>query len=293
MYDLLSNLYQHECYFIVCGDINVNIANNNCETKQVFNLFKEFNLKSHIDEPTRITDRSRTTIHVIFSNLTACEITVNDTYLSDHTYQMYKFKSPFDTNNAGNITIFKRDMSESNLITLKNLLTNEDWQEMVNGTNFTEKFNSFYKSFMFHFNYTITYKKIKPRLKGKKWFSNELKQLHHLLCELHKLSKDSPYNIIIQNRYVRLKRLYSAKVVMDKANHNNECVNNAQNIMKESWKIINEAKNYPKENITRITVEEQTFTNTKDICNGFNNFFLNLQCPKPDFNKLILPANNI
>ena len=169
---------------------------------------------------------------VIFSNLTACEITDNDTYLSDHTYQMCKFKSPFDTNNAGNITIFKRDMSENNLIILKNLLNNEDWQEMITGTNFTEKFNSFYTSFMFHFNYAITYKKIKPRLKGKKCFSNELKQLHHLLCELHKLSKDYPYNIIIQNRYVRLKRLYSEKVVMDKANHNNGRGYNAQNIMK-------------------------------------------------------------
>lgn len=293
MHHLLGDLYQNDYYFIVCGDINVNIANNSCETKHIFNLFNEFNLKSHIDEPTRITGRSTTAIDVIFSDLTACEITVKDTYLSDHTYQMCKFKSPFDINNANNITIFKRDVSESNLITLKNLLNNEDWLEMINGTNFTEKFNSFYTTFMFHFNYAITYKKIKTRLKGKKWFSNELKQLHHLLCELHKLSKDYPYNIIIQNRYVRLKQLYSERVVVDKANHNNGRVNNAQNIMKESWKIINEARNYPKQNITRITVKEQTFNNTKDICNGFNNFFLNFQCPKPDFNKLILPPNII
>ena len=94
MYELMYYIYKTNSYYIVCGDMNINFLAHSSESKDVINLFNEFDMHNHISEPTRITNTSATSIDVIFSNLSVKSSLVKETYFSDHSFQICKFDLP-------------------------------------------------------------------------------------------------------------------------------------------------------------------------------------------------------
>lgn len=291
MYNLLNDLYNNEHYYVICGDINVNMVHKTNDSLNILNLFNEFNMKCLISEPTRITINSQTCIDVVFSNIEPNFTLVKDTFISDHTYQICNFNLPTQINSSIGKTMFIRDLSDSNLSVFQNLLRNEKWLEMYNAQDFNEKFISFHSTLMFHYNNACCYRKIRRRYRSKQWFTDELKQLHQILCELHKLSKASE-NATIKNRYLQLKTIYKEKVLQAKKEYNNKRITDAKNIMKESWKIINESRSDPGNLLpSELVISDTKVTDKNEICDHLNAFFMDFQCPTPNYEKLQLKPN--
>lgn len=285
MYELMYYIYKGNSYYIVCGDMNINFLAQTSESKDIINLFSEFDMHNHISEPTRITATSATSIDVIFSNITVKSSLVKETHFSDHCFQICEFNLPLLKKCESEI-IFKRDFSSSNLVTFRNIITHESWSEMYRSIGLDNMFNSFYSTIMFHFNNAFPYKKIQTNRNKKPWFNHHLKSLHQTLCDMSKLCKNTN-NAVIKDKYNKLKIIYREQVKQAKANFNNNRISNTSNIMKESWKIINEMNgNTKKYDSFHININGEEIVDKTRLANYFNNFFLDIQSSKPDTDNL-------
>lgn len=290
LYGFMLEVYKNDCFYVVCGDINVNMLESNNDTKVVVNLFAEFNLSNIINEPTRISKTSETLIDVIFTNMETLKVEVTDTFLSDHTFQFASFRLLNDNINTGNNIQFRRDFSQGNIDAFARLIAYENWNEMYAGNGLDEKFDAFYSALLYNYQMAFTFKKVSSKPK-KKWFDEDLKKLQRMLCEFSTLNK-SYENDVIRQRFNQLKEIYKFFRTNAQKVFNEGRIINAANPSKECWKIIKDVKNNRKPVPSEFIAENGTvITDTQDICNSFNNFFLKFTCKQPDMNKISTHAN--
>lgn len=271
--EMMLSIFRANCYYVICGDINVNILCDSKQKNDLLNTMTEFDLKTHINVPTRITCNSSTCIDNIFSNLNLKSAKVNDIYLSDHTYQVCEFDL-FVPDSSKNKYIDIRDFSNENINAFYSFLNNELWTNLYDDGNFNEKFDYFYDTFLYYYNCAFPLYKKRIVGKTKSWFTDELKHMHKHLCDMNNLSKRLK-NPEYTKRYKEFRMIY--KQAIKKARHtaNDERIQNASNIVKESWKIINYSK-IKNNSINEIVENGRTYTDATDICEIFNNFFINL-----------------
>ena len=119
---------------------------------------------------------------------------------------------------------------------------------------------------------TISYKnKIKP------WISKEIlsyiKKRHHYFLLFRK-------NIMSKKSYSDYRNFVTNKIRSAKKKYYEDKFNSVKNIIKETWKIINDVlkpKNNSRRNIlNKIIVNNNTYENSNDISNLFNDFFINI-----------------
>lgn len=289
LYDIISGLYKPNAKIILAGDININLLQDNTNSRQITNIFNEFGMKNIISEPTRTTEASSTLIDVIFTNCLYNDILIQETYLSDHSFQVVKLSVKSGSNNDKGSFTFKRDLSNSNINTFKTCMKNETWSDARTASDFHSSFKLFYNSFLFHFNSSFPLKKIRSRNEQPKWINNNLKNMHTILCDLSKLSKTTK-NEIIKTRYTKFKTIYKTLVVRTKKTYNDKRILNSKNIVKESWKVVNEMKVGKLKTIPNEMVHnENIITGLKNICNHFNLYFTNMEYPTPDSENPKLP----
>lgn len=74
---------------ILCGDFNIDLLTDNSLEKRFCNILEDFNFVPTINTYTRIANNSRTCIDnfLVFKNTEFTEVIVNQSCLSDHTYQ--------------------------------------------------------------------------------------------------------------------------------------------------------------------------------------------------------------
>lgn len=281
---LFHQIYNKRYQYIICGDININFFVNSTYKQSLQNFFASYNIVHHINMATRISQFSSTCIDNIFSNCRVNNVQVNNSYLSDHTYQICKFiiniKEEQNTKH-----VFKRNFNQNNIQTFINLISRESWEGMYMSEDFQDKFDAFYQTFCHHYNCAFPITKARTKTTTKKWFTPEIKAMHNQLCEMEKLEKQLR-NPNYTARYKEFKSLYKQKIHNYRTNINSDRLAQANNIMRESWKIINETRN---PNITnsfiklKSTNNDKMITDVTEIANKFSEFFSNVNesCPKP------------
>ena len=280
---LFHKIYNKKHSYILAGDVNVNFLENCSEKRSLINFFSSYNMIHHIDCATRITRYSNTCIDNIFSNCLMNNVEVLHSYLSDHTYQVCKFSMAVNEQNNSNC-VYRRNFNDSNLKTFQNLIAKENWQEIYDANGFNTKFEIFNSTFTYYFNCAFPITKIKMKNTNKKWFTPRIKSLHDQLCEMEKLEKQLQ-NPIYTARYKEFKILYKLIVNDYKTKINDDRIACADNVMKESWKIINECnKRDGEKGSFCLSKNNQLITNPIDVANLFNDYFTNQNksCPKPN-----------
>nr|CAH7765474.1 unnamed protein product [Callosobruchus chinensis] len=120
------------------------------------------------------------------------------------------------------------------------------------------------------------HKKIRRQAGRNTWFTPELEQLNNMLCELFKISKTTN-NAYIKERYKSLKTIYQKKIKSARKNYNNNRLSYTNNPLPSSFRHNN-----------------TTITGSQNICNEFNNFFINSSATNPKYGKLKLqPQSNV
>lgn len=280
---LLYRIYNKNDYYIICGDVNINFLDDNNHKNALINLLLEYNIKHHIQEATRITSISATCIDNIFSNLTECNTAMCTTFYSDHTSQICSFEIPYKAQNSVEYT-YRRNLNNNNIETFRNIISRENWSEMYNADTFDNKFHAFYDTLMYHYDCVFPITKLKTINTNKTWFNPQIKAMHDQLCEMGKLQKELN-NPLYTARYKEFQKLYKNSVQNFKKQKNNRRLGNAQNVSRESWKIINELKNTKKDpSIDIFDNDGNLITNAIKKCNIFNEYFISLSqnCPKPN-----------
>nr|CAH7716746.1 unnamed protein product [Callosobruchus chinensis] len=300
VYDLLCMYYNKDNFYIICGDLNTDLLCDKHDSRKLVNLFLEFGMYAHVHQPTRITHNSSTCIDVIFSNVNIgidagdSNVIVRDTHMSDHTFQIFTFMSPMNFYSGKKEYVYRRDISDDHMLTFKLKLCSQDWSKIYLLDNFQQKFFWFYTTFLYEFDNVFSHKKIRRQAGRNTWFTPELKQLNNMLCELFKISKTTN-NAYIKERYKSLKTIYQKKLKSARKNYNNNRLSYTNNVMKESWKIINQHKGCRYKPLpSSFRHNNTTITGSQNICNEFNNFFINSSATNPQYGKLKLqPQSNV
>lgn len=99
--------------------------------------------------------------------------------------------------------------------------------------------------------------------------------MHNMLCDMNRLRKKSN-NPNITERYNNFNKEYKIAKQKYLKQKNNARIENSSNIMKESWRIINENKNLNDKNLSNVikTANNENLP-TDDKANSINEYFIN------------------
>lgn len=267
---------------IVAGDINIDIFKKSKEHIMLKNILKSHNMRYLVNFATRVTNNTKSAIDNFFvKNIPNNSISVDGivTLLSDHDGQIMDIThSTVNTLHDHTITIECRSFTHENIDVFVKLLSNETWIDVYMAP-VTEKYSVFFNSLKFIFDQAFP-KKIKKKIKSKSnWLSQDLKEERKEIIQLNKnIRKTKNYTSfkVVKERH----RKYKMKLFSAKKAYYDKKIANSSNVQKTVWNIINNevGRNCKgkSDNINSVINEGRTYTNPKEICNIFNNYFVNL-----------------
>lgn len=277
-YDRMTTLLNELCiqkhrHVIICGDFNINILENNKQTREFNDFLLGYNLSLALSEITR--PESGTCLDNFAHNVKrGCKCEVLDLGLSDHTAQLLKCP----VRKTCIIDFWKtkkRIFSKENLATFRKHLKCLSFSETL-GTNDPDKsYNNFLESFLLLYNLCFPYVDVKIKLRKKlHWLSSGIKKCskrqRQLLWQWRTRPSEQSKKIF-ENYSKRLKRI----IKLTQQAQNNNTIKNATNKSKSAWNIINKSKvSLPNEPIRKLKLDDSEITDPLEIAEAFNNFFI-------------------
>jgi hypothetical protein len=264
---------------IVAGDFNIDLSTDGWSQQQFRNIIERYNLYIHVDVPTRITLNTSTCIDNIISTLapTECSVIVIDTYFSDHTAQILQFSIALKTVKL-NKTTYGRIFSKYNIKEFKCLLENTNWDSMnayLSVRTVDESYKYFLNVFQKVFDSSFPIRRRRNvDFRINSWMTRGLRISAERKRILHAQLKFSTDSVFVA--YVRKYKSVFKKCVREaKLMFNNNLLGRASNKVKSAWKIVRRNTGVSKiNNINKIHVNGEIFTNVSTISELFNNFFI-------------------
>ena len=148
---ILNLLYKPNIEIIICGDINVNYLDENCNKKrQLDTLLATYNLISTVRFPTRSLNGTASATDNIFIGRSHSGKYTLDSFingLSDHDRQIIMLES-IDIRKQPQETRTIRDFNKDSKQDFKNNLSYEIWDNIFGGKNVDNIFNNFHNTFL-------------------------------------------------------------------------------------------------------------------------------------------------
>lgn len=273
---------------IITGDFNIHYEKQSDNNTKVFlDILNSFELNITCFEPTRIFTNikgvtSVSTIDYMITSFDSAnyECYVLDPLLSDHkghylTLQVNLLSESPDTNTFPSIKI--RDICNSNLNNLYFQLNNVDWGSYYKLTDVNEVCKTFIENIKWALEVCcplIYIKDMSQRYLANKWYTSDVALLHNKLKELHRLKRISNSDQL-KDTFSKYKKHFKSEVRKSKRKHFNNRVDNAENKVKESWKIINEKLGRTNKQTQSISLlhNDTIVTEAKDVSNLFASHF--------------------
>lgn len=240
---LLTDLFNVNVEFIICGDFNINYLLESENTINLNSIASAFNLEPVVFFPTRIQNQSETAIDNFFIDKSrnfsfSIQPVING--LSDHDGQVLNLA--IDLELKSEVTVYKhRLINDTTLGNLKNSLATENWVNIFKEWDTDVMFNTFLNMVLIHFESKCPYKLIKkkPTTDTKSWMTQGIL----LSCKSkRKLYEQLKYCNGVEEREHYKKYCKILKKVIDEAKRKNiACkILSATNRTKATWKIIRE-----------------------------------------------------
>lgn len=266
---------------IIAGDFNIDILKNNNITLEFECVLLNYNLRLEIRQPTRLI--SMTCLDNFAHNIQKGQsATVIDFGLSDHTAQLYKvpIKRVYVLSQW---RVKKRDLSMENMIKFKNCLQSLNFYYIYENNNPNVVYNNFMEDFTLFYNLCFPYKTVYIKAtKQNKWLSKNIRKCSRKKRSLLWIYRRQPshankltykkYSGLLRNIIRKSKRLVNRYKILT-----------ADNKSKVTWQIINGSNGKsPLETTSRISIDDKVITHPEEICNTFNNFFVDKIKPIPE-----------
>ena len=264
------------CYLL--GDYNIVLLKNEMHiaTSEFIELMHSYCFISFINRPTRITTISAALIDDIFTN----DINLINSFqailvadIADHFPIVFVDCDVKLQDNEDYI------MSERNKISFRNAIANLDWDEMYHETDTQSAFSLFHSTFLKLYNVHFPEQKLKMKYNTRKmWLSQELKDAIKIKNKLYKCFIKIPtaYN---ETKYKSYRNKLTHMLVKAEKQHFTDLLAANQNNMKKTRQIMKNVVNRKKsEKIQcKFKIDDQSTTENKlNICNKFNDFFVNI-----------------
>jgi hypothetical protein len=266
---------------ILAGDWNIDMMQSSKYSKELTGILANHNMTVHIKQPTR----KAACLDLIVSNISSTVTSkIHCLCLSDHeTGQSIRFKQPL-TNYQRRPKVWfekKRDMNSDNIgkftRCISSLTFNEVYQE--HGTELS--FNAFHNLYKLFFDLcfpVITVKKVSKPIKNS-WLTKGIRKCClKKRCLYLKYRLDSSNKTLKKSQYTSYSKILKKCITNAQKNINSRYIANAKNVCKSVWDVIkhNVDNIGSKNDIKEIKQNDNTLIdNPVDICNEFNNYFIN------------------
>lgn len=280
IYDSLDRICAEKHPTILMGDINIDCldkGNDYYRLRDVLNCHSMYRIDL---PPTRITATSISSIDSVCTNIKEEEIKVEiiDAGISDHTGQMCRILR--DTGpTTKQSTTKRRNMNDRNLHNLKDLLKQENWDEVYNTDNVNEAYVKFNNILQQALNnccpYMIPAQRKKTNMtvlcnpavaKIKQEFLKAQNTYQTTGTEEHKI------------RALSLKKEYDLQLRHLRKQDNINKIQEANNKSKAIWNVINSERKKKDETtqLNKLKIQDQELINPKEIADYLNTFFTSI-----------------
>ena len=271
---------------ILAGDININLMNYNHSTCfEYFTLLSSFNFTPCITTPTRITDDKATLIDHIFIRRTKHSLSYNISSgnlfcdITDHlpNFILVSRQNKYRINKDRPLT---RIYSEKNIEKFKNGLHALHWDIILVSPDTDTCYDNFYSNVLSLYNNSFPLVKLsRKRARDKKWITPALKQSIK--------NKDKLYRKFIANRtpqnrttYTNYKNILTTCLRQAEIIFYTQILEDKKKAVTNFWKYfgqtINPGKIKKSNHLQKIIVNNEEFTESKDIANHMNSFFCHI-----------------
>nr|CAI5840971.1 unnamed protein product [Callosobruchus analis] len=244
---LKVEVYGPNIRIVLCGDFNIDSYKHNREFTRFLDTLSDFGLYPIIKWPTRIGQKSLSTIDQVFLNFKCCGANcVIDNTLSDHRTVLFELTT-LCGKNLGHEIYYSRRYDDSSIHNFTCGLVSENWLEIYNLNCIDTAFEYFLNLFLFHFNMHFPIIKRFRRPNMNKWVTDEVVTSSKELKNLFSLAKVLPEK---KNDYLRAKKMHQRLVVIAKKTYYQNKISQSQNINKTTWSIVSELTQKRKMSLT-------------------------------------------
>ena len=257
---------------------------NHKPTQDFFNSNIDNQLFPTITKPTRITETTATLLDNLIVNLALNQnyqsgILVDD--ISDHLPCILILKErKFEQKEP--IKITTRSMTDNDIATIKEYISNIPWDAVLNSDSVDENFNRFHKILRESIEENTTIKNItipyKQRLK-EPWMTTGIKRAITKKLQLYKQTLKKTCSQQLRQKYKDYRNTLQKLMRQAKMNYyNTKCLESKTNT-KRLWNLINEIigkKTKTETTIDAIKVDNILRHNPKTITNELGKYFANV-----------------
>ena len=266
---------------ILLGDTNCDLsdANSPCHVKSIKDIYATYGLKQLIKEPTRVTVQSSTLIdHIAVSDTDnivesgVLKITLSDHYL---VYAVRKFQGGVKRQHKFIRTRQMKNFSEEAFLSE---LRSVDWQSILRSSsdvreivhNFTSVLSAVIEKYA-----PLVEKRVSDKYSP--WLSPELKQLFNTRDKI-KIAAVKNKSEILMSAYRQLRNKATKLNKEAKRAYFTNKIQASEGNLKETWATINKLVNKRSKttNISSLTVDGSSVSDSVGIANSMNEFFCNV-----------------
>lgn len=236
---LLDKIVKSYKAVIICGDFNYNLFDHSGLLLEFLALVQSHNIIIHNSSPTRVTNSSATLIDLCMSNVTD-ELKVQTTSpgFSDHFSLLVDIPLPSKNNRLTPNFVYTRNYNEDSIKEFCKALENDSWGSVYASPSPNTKFEKFYKTFLYYFNFHFPLLRIKEKnANSKLWITKEIADLKNLKEFLYYYIKNHKSKDMTRH-YKEVKRMYNAGVSNMKKQYYGDSINRSRNKSKSVWNIV-------------------------------------------------------
>ena len=282
--DMFGKIQSENKFVYIFGDFNVNTMSNaigNANAQEFKNIFSSNYCLPLITKPTRVTHLCASLIDNIYSNVpintSKCDSGILEVSISDH-YAIFAIdNSTHIKANAPQVT--KRSFCNKNIENFRRCLNNQSWDFVYESEDLQAAFSRFQGVIDVHFNsnfklhtFTRTYRNRHP------WMTEALRTQIKLKNSMYKEYVKSNNADIVES-YKDSKRILHSSLRNAEIQYYSEQYELNSCDMFKGWKVLKTIlalNNNSEKRKLCLTVNNVAVTNSKDIANGFNEFFVSI-----------------
>ena len=276
----IQELEPDRSIIVLGGDINLDLLKhaNVRNISYYLDLLLSYNLFPSITKATRFSTQSRSLLDHIFTNYSQTNskshIIVTD--ISDHfpVLLMNEITVPQRKDTIEKIRLF----THLNIVNFNKDIRNSDWNVVLDIMETQKAYTKFHSIIQSCFERNFPERQYRSSYRTKlPWITDELGKKISLKNKLFYIYKKRPTQVN-QEKYKKYKREINKLIRKARREYYNKKIGSNRTNLKIQWKYIKEIMG----NTTKNDYPESfdyggnTLTHPSDICNGFNEFFVNI-----------------
>ncbi|XP_065645633.1 uncharacterized protein LOC136076098 [Hydra vulgaris] len=268
------------------GDLNLNILDydSNKIIKQFFNVIFKNSYIPVINKPTRITNKSETSIDQIITNdfiNIKIKTGIFKTDISDH-FPIFIVVQKYNKSDCQkNKKIKTKIINDSSVNHFHDLLSSVKWDDLLLNLNADKAYDIFISEYYKYYNkaFPEITKLVKSKTLSNPWITKGILKSSKIKQRLYNkfLKKKTLRN---ESNYKNYKRLFESIIKRSKKNYYSDQLKKHSNDPQGTWRIINEVigKNNPeRNNFPKIFKFKDNYVIEKElVAEALNKFFINI-----------------